>query len=428
MSFEHPTAPVNTCRRNPDPFDLLSWEERNKTLAPKDKPITVTELWKTFFQWKTLKEDVIHFTPFDRLPKEQQDAIRARRLRAFKDSHVPWIITDFTTLAQALDDIDDMGKTAQFAKEYALHPTRIPRGREDVTRALDPDGELLTMRQLCSGKAIPRERKIAFANVLKATGLASMLPPAIAALFPRWRFFALLLQALQTMDGFFGVGIQLGPIIGLAEETIYRGLDKLGAAFSPGDNKYNQILAAQITRRSAYLTAAHRALHPEDKLSMLSAQYAASTRDFMPYVVIAPEDYPNTFEMFHHPWDQLRNFGNLFASLPYNLEATIVNAAVRPMFNNWSTAVNGEPPPEDTRHVPNSLERRIMATLEGGFCPGTHCNASIYQHFGIENQIAQRLDPISAQLIDAFHFFRSLLWHTPAAPPTSVTPSPRGIF
>jgi hypothetical protein len=428
MSFEHPTHTVNTCRRNDDPFDLLSWQQRHDTLAPRDQPIKDTKAWTLFFQWKHFQEDTIHFTPFDSLPKEDRDTIRARRLRAFQESRIPWLVSDYSEYAQALDDIDDMAKTATFIKEYAVTPlVQLPSAIRTLASDTFEDA-VRDMREACTVVHGPRQRKLAFLNKRHPGTGSSLLLPALALLFPAWKFVALGLQALQTLDNFFGVGIQLGPIIAAAEEAFFRGLSKIGLPFGPENNKYHQLLAAGVTRRSARIAAIHRALHPEDVLTMLSAQHAASNHLYMPYLVIDPDHYPKATELFHDPATQLRNYKNLALSLPYNLAAVVTNNAIAPMFLNWSSAVNAQPPAAQPQYVPNSLERRIMATLNSGFCPGTHCNASVYQHFGIENTIAQRLDPISDQLIDAYHFFKSLLWHPPATPPTSVTPSPRGIF
>jgi hypothetical protein len=413
VSYAHPSAPCNSGNHNTDGYDLLTWRQRNATLAPPDKRIVDSPLWSEFFQWKRIKEDVIHVTPFDRLPQEQRDAIKARRFLAFQESHIPWIVTDSTGLLQALDDVDDMIKSARFVTDYAVKPL-VGLTEAAITLARDgPRAALNDFRGACKLPAHGRDRKLAFLRSINGAGAGTLATLALAALFPLWRFVALGLQFLQTTDNFFGVGIQLGPVLGIAQEQVFRTLHDVGLPFGPENNKYNQILAARVTHRTAFLNAAHQALHPEDRLSALAAAHQASTGEYMKYIVLTQDDYPKAMDLFMHPSTQLENYRGLVKSLPYNMAAAVVNNFIAPMFDNWSKAVNGVEPPAPPKHIVNSLEKRVLGLAELNICPDNHCSAAIWQHLAIENNVTERLDPISKQIIDAYHYFKALLWDVP---------------
>jgi len=414
VSYTYPCAPKNSAGKNDHPFDYLTWLERNRTLAPPDQHIGVTQLWREFFQWKRIKEDVLHFTPFDSLPAEQRDAIRARRLRAFQDSHIPWQVTDLTTFLTAVDDIDDMGKSVKFVKDYAITPTRKLFGPKGPEIDADEMNDIARYREACALRAAARQQKLAIANAGRFKWPSAQFGALLALLFPFWRFAALGAQFLQTLDGLFGVGLQLGPVMGLLAETFFRTPGLVGDRFGPEDNKYNQILAARVTAKGPFLIAAHNTLHPEDLLSTYVGMYHASETDVLPYVFIAPDEYPDAFDILNHPITQLQHFAGLLDSIPYNFAASVVNNFMAPTLNNWSRALGEAPIQDEPRHIPNSLEKRILGLAERQICPNLTCTAAIWQHLAIQNNAAERLDPITHQLRDLVDYFAGLLWSVPA--------------
>jgi hypothetical protein len=414
VSFLFPCAPKNSAGQSPAPFDTLSWLDRNRTLKPADTPVQIAPLWREFFQWKRIKEDMLHFTPFDSLPQEQRDAIRARRLLAFQESHIPWQVSDLSTFLTAVDDIDDMGKSVRFVKDYAITPVRRLFGPKGPRIDGDLDDNLVKFRDSCRLRADARAAKLALVNAIQHKWSTGIGAAALALLFPAWKFAALGMQFLQTLDGFFGVGLQLGPFMGLLAETAFRGAELVGAPFSPSDNKYNQILAARVTAKSPLLIAAHNTLHPEDLMTTYIGMYHASETDVLPYVFISPDDYPSAIDVFSHPITQLQHFVGMLDSIPYNFTASLINNFMAPTLDNWSGALGNAPSRDEPRHIPNSLERRLIGLAEHQICPSANCNAAIWQHLGIENNAAQRFDPITHQLRDAIDFFGRLLWSVPA--------------
>jgi len=413
MSYLHPTAPVNTSGGNPDPFNLNDYEAANPQVISRDTRIYNQNLWQQFFQWKRISEDVIHFTPFDNLPPDQQLAIKARRIRAFKDSNIPWLVSDYTQFLTALDDIDDLSKSAQFLNQYVIKPV-ITTGK--IARRLilhGPRDTLADFKETCKYKSFPRDRKLAIARYHNWNFLAFLGEAALALLFPSWRFVALGLQFLQTTDALFGVGLQLGPVLGLVAETVFRGLHDVGLPFGPENNKYHQLVAARVTQRAAQLQAAHPALHPEDHLTSLAATELASRHEFMPYMVITPDQYPDMTDIPFHPVTQLEHYAGLLASLPWNTAAAAVNNFLGPMLENWSTAVNGKPPNWSPARQPGSLERELLGLSEKGVCPGGACDAEAWQHLAIVQHTHERISPLDHSLLDTYHMLKNLLWDVP---------------
>lgn len=401
MSFLHPNAPTNSNGEIRDPFDLDAWQDLHPKVIPRDTNVQITHLWQDFFQWRRISEDVVHFTPFDDLPADDRNRIRARRLRAFKDSRIPWQITDLTSLLTAIDDVDDMGKSIKFLREYAVKPAIKLTKPPSTLELIKAEDELDDFKRACALAASGHARKRALLRANNWNWLAFLGEGLLGILFPSWRFIALGLQFLQTTDSLFGVGVQLGPLLGLLSETAFRGLEGLGLPFGPDHNKYNQILAARTTQRMGKLLAAHRQLHPEDRLTLLGAGLAASHPTILPPIVIPPEDYPDVGKAIRtpaeeawriatgdsscfscvltEPWQQLKNFAGLAASIPYNSVATVLNNFLGPTLANWSESVNGVPSDAQPTTTPDNLQRELLRLAELGICPGKQCNAEIYQ-------------------------------------------------
>jgi hypothetical protein len=393
MSYLNPSAPTRSDGSLADQLSDQARRDAEILLGDAAARKAAGDQFADFFQWQRLKEDVLHFQPFDSLPIEQQNAIKIRRRKQLEESYVPWIVSDLTGLLTGLDDIDDMGKTAQFLKRYALDPTAalVAKWRQKAEWNVDPD--LRAYRRACQAKVPRREKKRIFIDAAAKTQFPNWGAGLLAALYPAWGFAALLGQALQTSDAVFGVGLQLGPLIGTIEEALFRGAAALGLPFSPAGNKYNQILAQRVTQRSNRMPAAWRALHPEDRLSSLTALLAASDAGLNEKIFIPPSDYPDAINMFSHPAQELGNFLGLAASLPYNMASLAFDALELPILGNWSETVQG--PGATGFAVPgmNNIQRQIAKLLEKGICPGDHCDAELLQIISILRQAEFRVIP-----------------------------------
>ncbi len=367
---------------NPDPITPPRRERAQRLLTDRRARVDSGDSFADFFQWKRIKEDVIHFTPFDSLPQDEQDAIRLRRYDAYQNSRVPWIVTDASQLLSAIDDVDDLSKVPGFVNDYVVAPTRGLAKRFTGKGTKRADENLEAWRDSCAAPTSPRERKrfLLSHGLLDVLGFAGL--SALTALFPAWAFALRAMQFLQVTDAFFGVGIQLGPALGFAEEKLARGLEAIGLPFGPEHNKYHQLLAAHVTRESNRLPATGGASHPEDTLTSMFAMHRASEGDLLPMIILAEDDYPNLAETITHPWQVGQyafSFGRLAASIPYNLGAELVNATLGPMLQNWSRALGAIGQPSTPAPIPGNELRALMALADEGICPSPICDAQLYQ-------------------------------------------------
>jgi len=348
------------------------------------------DYYADFFQWRRITEDVLHYTPFDSLPHEQQLAIIRRRQKAFQESYIPWIVTDATSLLTGIDDIDDFLKSAQFLKEYAVTPLARAIGKGFPATPYDANPILRAWRRNCDRRIPKRQRKLGFVNAIAPNRFPAGLLPALLGLFPGWRFWALAMQFAQTTDGLFGVGLQLGPLIGGALELLFRGAAALGLPFGPEGNKYHQILGARATQHANQLLAAHQAMHPEDTLSVLATLDNIASRQLIPYDIIAPQDYPDAFQMFQHPWQQLENFAGLAFSIPYNIQAGLVNNLLGPVLQDWSLKIEGGGVSQIPQPELDNFPRWVLERIAKGICPTAQCDAELLQALAFLAQASRR--------------------------------------
>ena len=381
MSYRHPTADVNSAGENPDPITPARESRALAVLANAERPRQGIAEYFPLGSWKRLTEDVIHFTPFDNLPQEEQDAVRLRRRRNFKDSAVPWIVTDYTSLMTAYDDVDDLLKTKTLIKDYALTPTaravaRLAKGRNPFKS--EP---LEGWRAVCNAAAPPRQRKLAIPGYGGLNFLATLGLGALGVLFPGWRLAALALQALQTTDSLFGVGLQLGPILGFAMEAFFRGVEYVGGPIFDFDNKYEQLKAARVMRDGNKLLAAAPHAHPDDSFTALTGFYYASDADIVPQLVIDQDDYPSVTDVLTNPWSfgkEAFDAARLAASLPYNLGALAVNNLLGDALAGMSEMLGGSGlgGGEPNTTIDNETAA-LMKLAEAGICPTNQCEAEL---------------------------------------------------
>jgi hypothetical protein len=396
MSYDHPTASVNSGLSNPDPLTGVRLDRAALNYDRWGRPNNTAPDYSPFTSWQRFTEDVLHYRPFDSLDQETQDAIRLRRQRNFQNSDVPWIVTDYTSLMTAYDDIDDLLKTKQLLTEYA-----IPAASK-AARALKPgqkpfkDERLAGWREACEARVPPRERKIVFRGFGGWNALAGLGLAALGALFPGWRLAALLLQAAQTTDSLFGVGLQLGPILGYGAELFFRGLKDTNGPIFDFTNKYEQLKAARIIAAGPRALAAAPHAHPDDALTTLTGFHHASTSDLLPYLLIDQDDYPSVSDVLSNPWavgKEAFDAGRLAASLPYNLGAALTNELLADALAGWSEALGGPGKSALPKINPNSQTEWLMKLAEKGICPSGQCEAELAQNALILSKIDGRHAP-----------------------------------
>lgn len=387
MSYLHPTADVNSAGQELDPLrgDRLRRAEDGAYEALRHTHGNDPD--NPFASWQRFSEDVLHYRRFDDLPQEQQDHIRARRRLAYRNSDVPWILTDYTTLLTAYDDVDDLLKTKTLIKDYALTPAARAATRLARKRPGFKDEKLEGWDEACGVPAPPRERKLVVPgfgglNFLSALGLG-----ALGLLFPSWRLAALLLQALQTTDSLFGVGLQLGPILGYAMEKAFRGLKDIGGPLFDFENKYEQLKAARVMQNGNKALAAAPHAHPDDAFTSLTGFYYASDADIIPQLVIDQDDYPSVAQVFDNPWSPVAVGENLAKegfdafrlalSLPYNLGALAVNNLLGDALAGMSKMLGGPGADGMVEFTPDNEAAGLMRLAEAGICPASQCEGEL---------------------------------------------------
>lgn len=439
MSFLHPTADVNSMGENPDPLTGDREKRANDYAAQAMEGWPNVTAYNPFSSWKRVTEDIIHFTPFDNLPQEEQDAIRARRRYAYRHSAVPWIITDYTSLMTAYDDVDDLLKTKTLIKDYALTPAATAAKR--LVKGKNPfkDEKLAGWKEGCDIDVAPRTKKLAVPGFGGLNFLAALGLGALGVLFPSWRLAALLLQALQTTDSLFGVGLQLGPILGAVMELAFRTATPPGGLISPFENKYEQLKAARVIRDANRQLAASYHAHPDDAFTSLTGFYYATHTDLVPQLVIAPEDYPSLAEVFDNPWSPGAVVGNaakegfdaarLAFSLPYNLGALAVNNLLGDSLAGMSAYLGGPGDLGLPDYAPDNETRALMALAEQGICPAGQCEGELQMDAYLLYQRDGRHFPGVKGAITKQDLARNLLLRTDegvSTPPPDQTPVPEG--
>lgn len=174
-------------------------------------------------------DDVIHIVPESFLPQEEQDRRRRRRARNIADSPTPEAVRAIGTVMTFVDDINDALLTASVIARLGsvfyppLRPFAVGLGT--VAEALNIYGAVTDLATPTLGpKRITAWQRRVFrggtvARAKAATTLARALPTVGETI-----------QILQTTDQLFGVGLSLGPLVGLFQDTIF-GLPQ-GAEFT----------------------------------------------------------------------------------------------------------------------------------------------------------------------------------------------------
>jgi len=178
-------------------------------------------------------DDVVHVVPEYLLPEAEQVRRRRDRARRISESPVPESVQAIGTLMTFVDDVQDALLTAAIIARLAavfykpLLPAAAGLGAAaEALNAFNLSAQLAAVPLTGKYRAQSSMRGILGAQVVR--GLRNVrLQRAIPTVGE-------ILQVLQTTDQFFGVGISLGPLVGVIVETIFGVPQGAEFAFSSG--------------------------------------------------------------------------------------------------------------------------------------------------------------------------------------------------
>ena len=188
-------------------------------------------------------DDIIHLVPESFLPQDEQDRRRRERAIRLQDSPTPESVQAIGTILTFVDDVQDALLTASVIARIAAVP--FPQVRP-VAIGLGVAAEALNIFQLASLLGIPGlegKRRVATSKEFFNRGLISRARTArtLARALPT---VGEAVQILQTTDQLFGVGLNLGPIVGLFTDLIFglpQGAEfafQSGIRYRPGDELF----------------------------------------------------------------------------------------------------------------------------------------------------------------------------------------------
>lgn len=177
-------------------------------------------------------QDLVHLVPESFLPEEQQRQNKRDRIYRLKSSPLPQSLQAVTRIVTAVDNVQDALVTASVLVRIAalgapeLAPVAIGLGAAaDSLNALNMLAglPLNPLSSKANWKALARTAWGSQAVRAKtATNLTAALP-GIGETF----------QILQTTDQLFGVGIQIGPLMGLLPATVLGTIEGADIAYRP---------------------------------------------------------------------------------------------------------------------------------------------------------------------------------------------------
>lgn len=178
-------------------------------------------------------DDVVHVVPESFLPEEEQRRRRQARAIRISESPVPESVQAIGTLMTFVDDVQDALLTAAIIARLVavfykpLLPAAVALGSAaEALNAFNLSAQLAAAPLTGKYRAQSATRQILGAQMvrgLRNRALQRAIPTVGEAL-----------QILQTTDQFFGVGLSLGPLVGLIVETIFGIPQGADFAFSSG--------------------------------------------------------------------------------------------------------------------------------------------------------------------------------------------------
>ena len=176
-------------------------------------------------------DDIIHIVPESFLPEEEQRRRQRDRAIRIRESPTPESVRAIGAILTFVDDIQDALLTLAVLARLGsvFYKPLIP-----VSAGLGAAAEAINIFGLASNiGAAPLTGKFRTASALRAVLGAQIVRglrnPVLQRAIPT---IGELVQILQTTDQLFGVGLSLGPIVGLFEDLIF-GLPQ-GADFAFG--------------------------------------------------------------------------------------------------------------------------------------------------------------------------------------------------
>jgi hypothetical protein len=312
--------------------------------------------------WEAIRDETIVY----RTPTAEEAAERReRRKQLFRDSHVPWIVSDVGALAGFFDDAQDVLALARWTKSLA-----IPKGLGACMSAQAGQGGGIVqglVRCVCGGNKRGRKALVASASGGFHWGLGVPLALALRIL-PRFPPLMYALLAGQVAMSFFGVGVRLGAVVGASLELTFRGLEEIGFPFGVDGNKFNQLRRARLVQNAEKMFGALPYLPGEDGLTAIMA-YRYALRDLppVPEVVIEPSEYPSFDNLIKDPFDTLAGLANFASRLVPAAASFIANELVAPVLGEVSKLLGGSQEPAPP--VPDGKIQAALQLLHGRPCP-----------------------------------------------------------
>lgn len=234
--------------------------------------------------------DVIKIRPDSTLPPKERRAKQINRIIAMKKSAVPGVVQRMSQIATYLDNAEDLLSTALVLAKPLLRrlPSKFIPGLGWVLLVKDIfDFGTWILSSATPGmggkrRAIDQVRSVNMSRGARLQKTAKFFStrPGVGAL----------IEGLQATDTLFGVGLSLGPLMGLIQETIWTVIRS-----RPGDRVRIQVptpptpvqKSAQFLLQNPMMMGFGAALEIDDALKVMAAQEVAI--DFL-RASVRPED------------------------------------------------------------------------------------------------------------------------------------------
>jgi hypothetical protein len=219
--------------------------------------------------------DIVHITPYQLLTPDEKRARSRQLIKAIKDSPIPeWrqnygrVLTDLDNIEDALTTTILLGRVAARVAPRIIPGLNILAGIDLVLSAV------ITLGRLPAPRSVRKLRLTTWAarNPKKVLSLFKGNVGALQAL-PHW---SQLLEVAQTTDWLFGTGLQLGPIFGTIESTVFAGVQAGIAGALDGFATPGQREAWRALESAAGLAAPNSNLPTNTKLTIAAGVTAAA--------------------------------------------------------------------------------------------------------------------------------------------------------